>query len=221
MITLLDDLVLIFPGLLIAIWAHWRIARAYTAGSKIAAVCGRTGAEVSAAILMAHGLTSITVEPAAGELSNHYDTFRKVLRLSRGVCNGRSLTALGVASHEAGHAMQDAAAFPGLIVRNLVVPMAATGSQLFWLLILAGLALSIDRLIAAGIVVFYSVLILQLVNLPVELDASRRGRHALLSAKLVATDEERIVAGAQTAAAWTYVAVTIGGLGTFFLSAER
>ncbi|MGO9470943.1 MAG: zinc metallopeptidase [Isosphaeraceae bacterium] len=222
MLRLLDYFLVAFPGFLITAWAQWRIVRAYAAGSKVPAASGRTGAEAARAVLNANGLSAIAIEPAAGELSNHYDPLRKVLRLSRRMHDGRSLTALGVASHEVGHAIQDAAAYPGLVVRNLVVPLAGIGSQLFWLLLLAGLVLGMDRLILAGLVLFSSVLILQLLNLPVELDASRRARQALLVEHLLESDEEQIVANVQTAAAWTYVAAAAtGGPGLIFWSRDR
>jgi Zn-dependent membrane protease YugP len=211
MLRLLDYFLVAFPGFLITFWAQLRILRAYSAGSKMRAASSRTGAESALAILSTDGLSAIPIEPATGELSNHYDAFRQVLRLSAGVYHGRSLAAVGVAAHEAGHAIQDAAAYPGLVIRNLIVPLACTGSQLFWLLILAGLLLGIDRLILAGIVLFFSMLILQLLNLPVELDATRRGRLALTATGMVQSEEEAIVADVLNAAAWNYVALTLTG----------
>jgi Zn-dependent membrane protease YugP len=212
MARLFDYLVLAFPGFVFTIWAQWRIVRAYRAGSRMPAASGRTGAEAARAILSANGLSAIAIEPAAGELSDHYDPFRKVLRLSHRVHDGRSLAALGVAAHEAGHAIQGAAAYTGLVIRNLVVPLASIGSQLFWLLILAGLLLGMDRLILAGFVLFSTVLILQLLNLPVELDASRRARRALMTTGMIASAEEPITVEVLNAAAWTYVALTLTGV---------
>jgi len=212
MLWLFDYFLLAFPGFLITIWAQWRILRAYSAGSKVPAASGRTGAEAAWAILSASGPSAIAIEPAAGELSDHYDAFRKVLRLSHRIHDGRSLAALGVAAHEAGHAIQEAAAYPGLVVRNLVVPLASIGSQLFWLLILAGLLLGIDRLILAGLVLFYAVLIFQLLNLPIELDASRRARQALMTTGMIEGAEEPITVEVLNAAAWTYVASTLTGV---------
>jgi len=222
MYRLLDYFLLAFPGFLITIWAQLRIVLAYFAGSRKPAASARTGAEAARTILSANGLAAIAIEPAAGELSNHYDPSRKVLRLSRRIHDGRSLAALGLAAHEAGHAIQDAAGYPGLVIRNLVVPLAGIGSQLFWLLLLAGLLLGMNRLILAGVVLFSTVLVCQLLNVPVELDASRRGRLALLAAHLVERDEERIVAEVQNAAAWTHVAATTTGrLGMIVWSGDR
>lgn len=209
---LFDYLVLALPGLVIAIWAQWRILRACSAGSRMSAASGCTGAEAASAILCATGLSAIAIEPAAGELCDHYDPARKVLRLSRRIYDGCSLEALGVAAHEAGHVIQDAAAYPGLFVRNLVVPLAGISSQLCWLLILAGFLLEMDRLILAGIVLFHWVLIGQLLNLPVELDASRRGRMALMTTGMIESDEQPIVGLVLNAAALTYVALTLTGV---------
>jgi len=211
MARLFDYFLLAFPGLLITIWAQWRMVRAYSVGSRMPAASGRSGAESALAIFGAHGLSSIAIEQAAGELSDHYDPLRRVLRLSRRVHDGRSLAALGVAAHEAGHAIQQASRYRGLAVRNRIVPLATIGSQLSWLVLLAGLIIGIDRLILAGIVSFSSLLILQLLNLPFEFDASRRGRLALMTTGTIDGDEESIAAEALNAAALTYVALTLTG----------
>ena len=112
-------------------------------------------------------------------MSDHYDPRHKVLRLSHGVYAGRSLAAVGVAAHEAGHAIQDASRYPGLVVRNLIVPLASIGSTIFWLLIMAGLMLGMMRLVLLGIILFSLTVVFQLINLPVEFNASRRGRQIL------------------------------------------
>jgi Zn-dependent membrane protease YugP len=209
---LFDYLLLALPGFAIAIWARWRLSRAYSAGSKLPAASGRTGGEIASAILRANGVSEVVIVPAAGELSTHYDPSGKVLRLSHRVHDGRSMAALGVSAHEAGHALQDASKYPWLTVRNIVVPLASTGSQLFWLLILAGILLGIDRLILAGIVLYSAVLFFQLVNLPIEFDASRRGRAALATIENVESDVEPVVGEVLNAACWRYVASTLTGV---------
>ena len=151
----------------------------------------------------------MAIEPVAGQLTDHYDPGHKVLRLSEGVYAGRSVAALGIAAHEAGHAIQDASHYPGLIVRNAIVPVAGLGSTVFWILILAGMFLGMFRLIIAGIILFSATVVFQLINLPVEFDASRRARQMLLSTGLVAPDEDEVVGRVLTAAAWTYVAATL------------
>jgi Zn-dependent membrane protease YugP len=116
---------------------------------------------------------------------------------------------MGIAAHEAGHAIQDASHYPGLIVRNAIVPIAGLGSTVFWILILAGMFLGMFRLIIAGIILFSATVVFQLINLPVEFDASRRARQMLLSTGMVAPDEDEVVGRVLNAAAWTYVAATL------------
>src|SRR5262249_420593 len=145
-------------------------------------------------------------------LSDHYDPLQKVLRLSDEVFAGRSIAALGVAVHESAHAIQDASSYPGLVMRNFIVPLATIGSTLFWLPVLAGLLFEISRLIMLGIVLFSLTVVLQLMNLPVEFNASRRGRDLLRSIGLLTDDEDHAIKKVLNAAAWTYVAATLTGL---------
>ena len=182
---------------------------AYAEGSRIPARAGVTGAEAAAMVMQAGGATGVAIEPVAGELSDHYDPRNKVLRLSQGVYGSRSLAAVGIAAHEAGHAIQDASHYPGLVVRNLIVPMASIGSMLFWVPVLAGLVLGMMKLVLLGIILFSLTVVFQLVNLPVEFNASRRGRQILQSTGLVSPDEDQVVAKVLNAAAWTYVAATL------------
>jgi Zn-dependent membrane protease YugP len=208
----------VLPGLLLTIWAQARVSAAAAEGSRIPASTGRSGAETAARILQAGGVAGVEIMPVAGQLTDHYDPGRKVLRLSEGVYAGRSLAALGIAAHEAGHAIQDASGYPGLIVRNLIVPIASLGSNVFWILILAGLALNIFHLIVLGIIVFSFTVAFQLLNLPVEFDASRRARALLLSTGLVSAEEDQAVARVLDAAAWTYVAASLTSGLTLFHS---
>jgi Zn-dependent membrane protease YugP len=209
MFLTIDYFLFLLPGIALSIWAQIRISRAYAAGSRIPAGSGVTGAEAASLVMRAGGVTGVGIEPVAGELSDHYDPRHKVLRLSRDVYAGRSLAALGVAAHEAGHALQDASGYPGLVARNAIVPLASLGSQVFWIVILAGLLLNWVRLILLGIILFSLVVVFQLVNLPVEFNASRRARQMLLSTGMVNTEEDEVVARVLDAAAWTYVAATL------------
>jgi uncharacterized protein len=206
-----DYIPYLLPGLVLTLWAQVRILRAVAPASRIAAGSGLSGAESAELVMRAGGATSIGIEPACGELSDHYDPGNKVLRLSRSVHAGRSLAAMGVAAHEAGHALQDAAGYPGLMVRNLIVPLAGLGSQVFWLLMLAGMLLGMSRLIDLGISLFSLLVLLQILNLPVELDASLRARQALRSVGLVSVEEEPVVSRALNAAALTHVAAVLTG----------
>jgi len=136
-------------------------------------------------------------------------TVARCARLSQSVCAGRSLAALGVAAHEAGHAIQQASRYPGLIVRDAIVPIANLGSIAFWLLILAGLFLGMFRLIIWGLALFSLTVVLQLINVPIEIDASRRARQTLLATGLVTQEVGAVVGRVMNAAAWTYVAAIL------------
>jgi Zn-dependent membrane protease YugP len=216
-----DYIPYLLPGLVLTIWAQARIIRACAAGRGIPASAGRTGAETAQLVMRAGGATGIPIEPASGELGNYYDPRNKVLRLSRAVREGRSLAATGVAAHEAGHAMQHAAGHPGVVLRNLVAPLAGLGSQVCWLVLAAGIWLEMDRLIRLGVALFSLLVLLQVLNLPVELDASRRSRRALISAGLVNAGEEPVVARVLDAAALTHLAATLTGGLPLFSSFDR
>lgn len=204
-----DYFLFAIPGMAVSIWAQARIWSAYGAGSRVPARAGVTGAEAASMVMRAGGVTGVAIEPVVGELSDHYDPVGKVLRLSPEVYGGRSLSAVGIAAHEAGHAIQDASSYPGLVVRNLIVPMASIGSMLFWVPVMAGLILGLMKLVVLGIILFSLTVIVQLVNLPVEFDASRRGRQILQSTGLVSADEDPVVSRVLNAAGWTYVAATL------------
>ena len=206
-----DPLYLLFlaPGMLLAMWAQYRVTSADQRGSQIPASSGVSGAATAAEIMHASGVRGVGIEPVPGELTDHYSPGEKMLRLSPDVYQGRSLAALGIAAHEAGHAIQDARRYPLLAVRNGLVPLASVGGSVGWIMIAAGLVLAISGLVWAGIAVFSATVLFQLVNLPVEFDASRRARAELVATGLIAPHEEREVARVLDAAALTYVAATL------------
>jgi uncharacterized protein len=208
-LTTIDYFLFALPGIALTTWAQARITSAYATGSRIPASSGVTGAEAAAMVMRAGGVQGVAIEPVAGELSDHYDPSHKVLRLSHRVYAGRSLAAVGVAAHEAGHAIQDVSHYPGLVVRNLIVPIASFGSSIFWVLIIAGVTLGMMRLVLLGIILFSIAVVFQLINLPVEFNASRRGRQILESTGLITANEDQVVAKVLNAAAWTYVAATL------------
>ncbi len=191
-----------------------RILRARFEGSRVALGSGLRGAEVARLLLETAGVSGIAIEPATGELADHYDARTRTLRLSPAVHDGRTLAATAVAAHQAGHAIQDAEGHPGRILRDAVVPLAALGSQVGWMLLAAGLLLGMFRLVILAITGFSSLVVLQLLNLPVELDASRRARRLLDSAGLLEPDEQPVVARVLNATAWTHVAACLIGLPT-------
>lgn len=202
-------LILLAPGMLLAMWAQWRVHSAYQRASQIRPRSNLCGAEAADAVLQAANVGGVRIETTEGMLSDHYVPGERVLRLSPGVYQERSLAALGIAAHEAGHAIQDARRYPLLVLRNALVPMAMFGSNAAWIILLLGFALQMFGLILAGIIVFSATVVFQLVNLPVEFDASRRARIALVDGGLVTQDEDAEVAKVLNAAALTYVAATL------------
>jgi Zn-dependent membrane protease YugP len=212
MFTVIDYLLYALPGLLVAMWAQSRIWKAYAEGSRIPVSSGLSGALAAVAVMKAGGVWNVAIEPVEGELSDHYDPAHKVLRLSPKVYGGRSLAAVGIAAHEAGHAIQDATHYPGLVVRNLIVPLASIGSTVCWLPVMAGLLIGMTRLVFLGIVLFSLTVVVQVINLPVEFNASRRGREMLRSTGAIRPEEDVVVGKVLNAAAWTYVAGALTGV---------
>lgn len=149
------------------------------------------------------------IERVPGHLSDHYDPSAKVLRLSQDVYDGRSMAALGVACHEAGHAFQDAQSYAPLVVRNLAVPAANFGSSISGILLMLGIMMSMKPLLWIGIILFSAVVFFQLVNLPVEFNASARAKKQLVSLGMIADNDVYYVSKVLNAAALTYVAATL------------
>jgi Zn-dependent membrane protease YugP len=213
----------IIPGVLLAMWAQARISSAYHHASQIPAARGITGAEAAQALLHASGVRGVEIETVPGQMTDHYDPSGKVLRLSWDVYQGNSLAALGIAAHEAGHAIQDKERYGPLVVRNLMVPLASFGSNAAWIIIVIGFAMQLSGLIYIGIAAFGLTVLFQLVNLPVEFDASRRARRQLVAAGIVSPQEEEEVGRVLNAAAMTYVAATLTAILTllYFLFRAR
>jgi hypothetical protein len=186
-----------------------RVHSAYQQASQIPSGSGLSGAQAAAAMLGSVGIDDVRIEPVEGFLSDHYAPGDKVLRLSPGVYQEHSLAAVGIAAHEAGHAIQDATRYPLMSLRNGLVPLAAVGSNAAWIIIFLGFMLHLFGLILVGIAVFSLTVIFQLVNLPVEFDASRRARVALVDGGLITAEEDQVVAKVLNAAALTYVAATL------------
>lgn len=202
------------PAMLLAAWARYRVRSAYAQGSRILSSSRVTGAQAAAEVMRSEGLNRVDIEPVQGFLSDHYDPRSKVLRLSPGVYGERNLAALGIAAHEAGHALQDAHGYSPLAVRNFLVPLAGFGSSFSWIVILVGFFMGSMNIVLGGIALFSAVVVFQVVNLPVEFDASKRAREHLLMTGLITAEEEPVVARVLNAAAWTYVAATLSSIMT-------
>ena len=168
-----------------------------------------SGAQAARRVLDASGLYQVGIQRTGGFLSDHYDPSSKVLRLSPAVYDGHSMAAVGVAAHEAGHAIQDARHYAPLFIRNTVVPMASFGSGISMLLLIAGMILSWAPLAWLGILAFSATTFFQVVNLPVEFDASSRAKQQLATLGIVAHADQQHVSSVLNAAAWTYVAATL------------
>lgn len=195
------------PALILALIAQWMVSSAYARGRQLPARL--SGFAAARQILDASGLAHVQVEAIPGQLSDHYDPREKVLRLSNDVYHGRSLAAVGIAAHEAGHAIQDAVGYLPLVVRNFAVPAASFGSSAGMVLLFLGLLMNVPWLLLIGILLFSCVVLFQIVNLPVEFNASSRAKVLLVDLGLVDRQEMGPVKSVLNAAALTYVAGTL------------
>lgn len=198
---------MIAPAVVLMLWAQWRVKSTFAQAMKVPARL--SGAAAARHILDAAGLQDIGIEQVAGKLSDHYDPRAKVLRLSSDVYSSNSTAAVGIAAHEAGHALQDAKNYAPLIIRNIAVPAATFGPNAGFMLILGGAFFSMKPLILLGIVLFAAFVFFQLINLPVEFDASNRAKRLLTEHGIVAEQDMVYVNRVLNAAAWTYVAATL------------
>ncbi len=209
MIGLFDPLfwVVVGPGILLGIIAQVWVQSAYRRAREVPAPM--SGAEVARVILDAWGLHNVKVERVSGFLEDHYDPRAQVIRLSPEVYGTRSVAAMGIAAHEVGHALQHAQGYAPLVVRNAAVGIANFGSGAgLWLLIL-GIIFSIPALLWAGVILFSGTVFFQVVNLPVEFNASARAKAILAQLGIVDQRSASLVNSVLTAAALTYVAATL------------
>jgi uncharacterized protein len=197
----------IAPALLLGMWAQFRIRTAYAKAQQLAAPL--SGAAAARHILDSAGLNNVEIEEIPGELTDHYDPRAKVLRLSTDVYRNATLAAVGIAGHESGHAIQDAHGYAPLAVRNAAVPMAGIGTNIGLGLAFLGLFMQLQPLLLVGIVLFSAVVFFQIVNLPVEFNASSRAKAQLVSLGIINRDELVYVNKVLDAAALTYVAATL------------
>ncbi|QDU42089.1 Putative neutral zinc metallopeptidase [Symmachiella dynata] len=214
MIGFFDPRYLLFaaPAFLLMMWAQARVKSAYHRAMQIPAPL--SGAAAARHILDQAGCQSVAIEEVGGQLSDHYDPRAKVLRLSHEVYQSRSMAAVGIAAHEAGHAMQDAQRYAPLVIRNFAVPAAMYGPRAFMVLFIGGLIFSMPGLMWLGVICYGGVLLFQLVNLPVEFDASNRAKAVLADLNIVDRDGALAVKDVLNAAGWTYVAATLQTLMT-------
>ena len=201
-------LLYVSPALLLMMWAQFRIRSAYSRGMEVPA--GLSGAAAARHLLDDAGLFDVPVDETHGHLSDHYDPQTRVVRLSSEVFQGRTATSVGIAAHEVGHALQHATGYKPLMLRNAAVPAAQFGGTMFTILLIAGMMMHSQGMIVLGVIAFSASVVFQLINLPVEFDASNRAKRLLVEMGIV--DEgngSQAVRRVLNAAGWTYVAATL------------
>jgi uncharacterized protein len=206
---------MMLPALVLSGLASWRIRSAFARYAQVPARRGLTGAEVARQLLDDNGAQDVQIEAVQGSLVDHYDPRNRVLRLSTDVWGSHSIAALGVAAHEAGHALQHAQGYGPIHLRSALVPIASIGSNFAFLLFFVGIILAYampalgQGLVIGGIILYAFAVLFTLVTLPVEFDASRRAVLALEQGGYLEADE---VVGARRvlrAAAYTYLAAAL------------
>lgn len=214
------------PALALALWASWRTKSAFNKYSKVRTMSGLTGAQAAARMLERAGIGDVEIVATRGVLSDHYNPLTKTLALSEPVYATNSVAAVGVACHEAGHAIQHARGYAPLWLRSALVPTANVGSKLGYWVMLIGLFLISSTgpgVLYAGALLFSAVLVFQIVTLPVEFDASSRAKKLAFEHGIVTVQEREGMSRVLNAAALTYVAAAISTLMTllYFLSRAR
>ncbi len=203
---------LVLIGAVISLIASWRVKSTFNKFSRTPNMRGLAAQDVAATILRLSNITDVRIERVSGNLSDHYDPTKKVLRLSDSVYGQTSVAALGVAAHECGHAIQHHTHYAPLKLRSASVPMANIGSMLSWPLILLGIVLGFTGLAQVGVILFSFVVLFQLITLPVEFNASRRAMAVLERANLLQGQELTGARKVLSAAAMTYVAAVASSI---------
>lgn len=214
-------LVLVLPCIILSLWASARVNSTFKKFSQQMSHRQITGAQAAQRVLQANGVYGVRIEHVSGNLTDHFDPKTNVIRLSDNVYNNTSTAAIGVACHEAGHAVQYAQNYFPIRIRSAIIPVTNFGSRLAMPLILLGLLFSAfgsfsNTLVYIGIACFGLSLVFQLVTLPVEFNASRRALEAIESGQLLTEDELRGARKTLSAAAMTYVAATAVSLAQLF-----
>lgn len=209
-------LILVLPAFLLSIYAQIRVKSAYSKMSRVRTISGLTGAQAAEAVLRYYHVTGVRIEKVAGKLSDHFDPRTNVIRLSEGVYDSNSIAAIGIASHEAGHAAQHAENYMPIKVRNSIIPVCNIGTWVGIPLAFVGFYLSFTPLVWVGLALYSFIAVFQLVTLPVELNASSRALTVIEETGLLrGIDENKGAKKVLNAAALTYIAalaVTLGNL---------
>ena len=217
-------LVLLGVPMAFGLWAQMKVKSTFKKYSSVRPMNGMTGNQAAQAVLDASGLDGVSIHPIDGHLTDHYNPRNRTLNLSQDVGVTSSVAAVGVAAHEAGHAIQDARHYLPMRVRQTLVPAAQFGSSLWFFPVLLGLIIGLSGLVTIGLVLFSAIVLFQLVTLPVEFDASKRALVALENGGLLAAGEIDGARAVLRAAALTYVAAFVASLAQllyFFLLSRR
>lgn len=207
-----QTIIILIPALIFSLIAQLMVKGAFSKYSGVRNSRGYTGADAARAILDRNGLSYIRIEHINGELTDHYDPGANVIRLSDSVYNNDSVSAVGVAAHEAGHAVQYAEGYGPIKVRSAIIPITQLGSNLSTPLVILGIIFSSNVLITAGILLFCTVVLFQAITLPVEFNASGRALKVLREEHFLDDDEMKGAKSVLTAAALTYVAAMFSAL---------
>lgn len=207
-----QTMIILIPALIFSLIAQLMVKGAFSKYSGVRNSRGYTGADAARAILDRNGLSYIRIEHINGELTDHYDPSANVIRLSDSVYNNDSVAAVGVAAHEAGHAIQYAEGYGPIKVRSAIIPITQFGSNLSTPLVILGIIFSSNVLITAGILLFCTVVLFQAITLPVEFNASGRALKVLREEHFLDDDEMKGAKSVLTAAALTYVAAIFSAL---------
>ncbi|MBR5805600.1 MAG: zinc metallopeptidase [Oscillospiraceae bacterium] len=205
-------LILVIPAVIFSMWAQSKVNSTFSEYSSHTTYSRMTGFEAARRILDANGLRHVNIERVSGSLTDHFDPKANVIRLSDSVYSSPSVAAIGVAAHEAGHAVQYAVGYAPIKVRSAILPACQIGSQISWPMIFIGLVMNSQFMINLGLVLFASVAVFQLVTLPVELNASNRAMDALAMSGSITDNELYGVEKVLKAAAMTYVAALAASL---------
>lgn len=201
--------ILLIPIFALSLWAQFQVSSSFRKYSAKPNRRGLTGARAAEAVLRAGGVYNVMVRPTQGSLTDHYDPRSNTIFLSEPVYCAATISAVGVAAHEAGHAVQYAQGYAPIRVRNAIVPLTQLGSKLSFILLLVGMLLYIQQLFLVGILLFSLTTVFQLITLPVEFNASRRALDAIESQGLLDSSELKGARKVLRAAAMTYVAALL------------
>ena len=210
-------IIISLPALLLGLWAQAKIKSSFSKYSRVRTTTGLTGAEVARRMLDQNGLNNVRIEQVAGNLTDHYDPSKNILRLSQGVYNSPSVAAAGVAAHECGHAIQDKEKYGPLKIRSIMVPSVQIGSWLGPIIFMIGLMLNTQtgyNMAIIGLLLFSATALFALVTLPVELNATQRAKAWLADSGIIYSTEMDGVHKVLDSAALTYVASAAQSIST-------